>query len=88
MFYTFLDIDDDKQRKNILHNLLTSIPSSVNMEGDRYEGGDINGGELNVDNRSLGEGCQPDGVTVYGDRLDREIFPTVTRGRVPIPIKT
>ena len=38
-----------------------------------------------MDDRSLGEGCQPDGITVYGGRLDREIFPTVTRGRVLNP---
>jgi hypothetical protein len=38
-----------------------------------------------MDDRSFGEGCQPDGITVYGGRLDREIFSTVTRGRVPNP---
>ena len=38
-----------------------------------------------MDDRSLGEGCQPDGITVHGGRLDRGIFPTVTRGRVPNP---
>ena len=43
-------IDDDK-RKHAVHNLLSSIPSAVNMEGDR-----------NVDIRSLGEACQPDGI--------------------------
>jgi hypothetical protein len=55
------------------------------MENDRDEGRLINGDDLNVDDRSFGEGCQPDGITVYGGRLDREIFPTVTRGRVPNP---
>jgi hypothetical protein len=49
---------------------------------DRIEGGGINEDELNVENRSLGEGRQPDGITVYGGRVDRGIFPTVTRGRV------
>ena len=42
-------------------------------------------GDLNVNDRSFGEGCQPNGITVYGGHLDREIFPTVTRGRVPNP---
>ena len=55
------------------------------MENDRDEGRLINGDDLNVDDRSFGEGCQPDGITVYGGRLDREIFPTGTRGRVPNP---
>ncbi len=49
------------------------------------EGRGINGFELNVDNRSLGEGCQPDGITVYGGRVGRGIFPIVTRGRVINP---
>ena len=52
---------------------------------DRDEGRGINEFELNVDNRSLGEGCQPDGITVYGGRFDRDIFPIVTRGRVKPP---
>ena len=55
------------------------------MEGDRNEGRLINGDDLSVDDRSFGEGCQPDGITVYGGHLDREIFPTVTPGRVPNP---
>ena len=38
-----------------------------------------------MDDRSFGEGCQPGGITVYGGHLDREIFPTVTPGRVPNP---
>ena len=74
-------IDDDK-RKTARHNLLTSIPSTINIVEDRDEGEGINEFELNVDNRSLGEGCQPDGITVYGGRVDRDIFPIVTRGRV------
>jgi hypothetical protein len=69
-------IDDDK-RKNARHNLLTSE--------DRDEGRGINEFELIVDNRSLGEGCQPDGITVYGGRVDRGMFPIVTRGRVTNP---
>jgi hypothetical protein len=40
------------------------------MEGDRNEGRLINGDDLNVDDRSFGEGCQPDGITVYGGHLD------------------
>ena len=40
---------------------------------------------MRMDNRSLGEGCQPDGITVYGGRVDRGMFPIVTRGRVTIP---
>ena len=57
------------------------------MEGDRNEGRPINWDEFNVDlyDRSFGEGYQPDGITVYGGHLDRELFPTVTRGRVPNP---
>jgi len=44
-------VKDDDKRKHAVHNLLSSIPSAVNMEGDR-----------NVDIRSLGEACQPDGI--------------------------
>ena len=55
------------------------------MEGDRNEGRLINGDDLSVDDRSFGEGCQPDGITVYGGHLDRELFTTVTGGRVPNP---
>jgi len=52
---------------------------------DRIEGEGINEDELNMDNRSLGEGCQPDGITVYRGRVDRGMFPIVTRGRVTNP---
>jgi hypothetical protein len=55
------------------------------MEVDRNECRLINGDDLNVDDQSFGEGCQPDGITVYDGRLDREIFPTVTHGRVTNP---
>jgi hypothetical protein len=55
------------------------------MEGDRNEGRLISGDDLHVDDRSLGEGCQPDGIAVYGGYCNREIFPTVTRERVPNP---
>jgi hypothetical protein len=74
---------------NSLHNLLSSILSTVNMEGDRNEGRLINGDNLNVDDRSLDEGCQPDGITVYGGRLDREIFPShVEESQTPIKTGT
>ena len=53
--------------------------------GDKDEGRGINEFELNVDTRSLGEGCQPDSITVYGGRVDRDIFPIVTCGRVTNP---
>ena len=59
------------------------------MENDRDEGRLINGDDLNVDDRSFGEGCQPDGITVYGGRLDREIFPShVEESQTPIKTGT
>ena len=69
-----LGVIDDGKRKNSRHNLLSSIVSTVNMENDRDEGRLINGDDLNVDDRSFGEGCQPDGITVYGGRLGLHVL--------------
>ena len=39
----------------------------------------------NEETQSLGEGSQPDGVTVYGRYLDRDEFPIHKRGRASLP---
>ena len=62
---------NDDKRKDNPGNILTSIAATIGIS--------------NEETRSLGEGSQPDGVTVYGLYLDRDEFPIHKRGRASLP---
>ena len=61
---------NDDKRKDNPGNLLTTIAATIGVQ--------------NEETQSLGEGSQPDGVTVHGLYLDREEFPTHKRGRASL----